>query len=450
MEGGCERVRPQGRPQARWGQIRSRAVRLPATSILTRKNVGVSNITKRVGAFAVLGIACVGVLRLVIRRPVGPWRREKLGPAASHAGLETPSTEAAVDVRPIETQTNTGSSPLRRFGAALVSVILLLGLGCLASAIDASENAFPESIYWPEQPSASVGIFMSRANADLLQQAYARSNECVADWGRESGSDVDPVYMTAPGWKLSVEGAGSDTLSGVAGFGYRKVINIDGITTAMTDVVNSPPKCRPSLGGRIPTLQLPTDFSYALTGPFADIYGDQSLTRESCALWTTQSGRSGSAYPTVENEGNFISIKCAVQETEPLTDIHLRVAVKLRNDASSPNLAGYSTWVLNNDGVQQAIARGREGQPYVGVPSATYEVVVTASTGSEILSTNPGQLGFGVRQFALTTLKPGESMLVRSANTVRRSVGATVRQFAWMAMGVVAGALALQVTRRPE
>ena len=159
------------------------------------------------------------------------------------------------------------------------------------------------------------------------------------------------------------------------------------------------------------------------------------MTRESCALWTTQSGRSGSAYPTVENEGNFISIKCAVQETEPLTDIHLRVAVKLRNDASSPNLAGYSTWVLNNDGVQQAIARGREGQPYVGVPSATYEVVVTASTGSEILSTNPGQLGFGVRQFAWTSLKPGESMLVRPANTVRRSVGATVRQFAWMAMG---------------
>lgn len=369
---------------------------------------------------------------------------------ASHAGLENLSADAAVDVRPIKAHTHTGSSPLHRFGAALVSVILLLGLGWLASAIDAAENSFPESIYWSEQPSVTVGIFMSRANTDLLQQAYARSNECVADWSRESASDVDPVYMTAPGWKLSVEGAGSEALSGVAGFGYRKVTNMDGITTAMTDVVISPPNCRPSVGGKIPALQLTTDFSYALTGPFEDIYGDQSLTPESCARWKTQSGRSGSAYPTVVNEGDSLSIKCAVQETEPLTDIHLSVAIKLRNDAASPNLAGYSTWVLNNDGIRQASARGREGQSYVLVPSATYEVIVTASTGSEILSTSPGQLGFGVRQFASTNLKPGESMLVRSANTVRRSVGDTVRQFAWMAMGVVAGALALQVTRKPE
>jgi hypothetical protein len=388
-----------------------------------------------------LGLLVVGLIGRAIHR------RRRSNPSPERT-LDARAITSAPDVRqPLQAKGRSSHRNVRKLGylaAPAFSVSLLLSLGVLASAIDTGESQFPESIYWPDQPSAQIGVFLSRSNTDLLNRTYGSVTNCVSRWSEESGSEVDPAYLNPAGWKVSLSGLESESLTGVVGFGRKKISDLDGITTSMTDVATVPGRC--FLGGaEVEALHVPAGFSYVVTGSIVDIYKDARYRGESCASWTTASGEQKTSFPTTSKSGDRLSVSCVIDEGDAVTDIHLSLPIVINNHAAGANLAGYSTWVVNNLGDTQLMARESQGSVFV-VP-AEFEAMLSAGPGSQIVSTLPGELAFGTRQYAYASLTPGESILVRSAVTVLRSIGAVVRQFSWMAMGVVAGLLVVQAPR---
>ena len=412
----------------------------------------------RIGSLAacMLGIASVWLIHVLTKRndASGVIRRDDFGTDihGSQAGSQTPDALSGCPVHPTLSGSKPGASIIASVVALAVCLACLIGFPVLGFFIESQASEFAGGVWWQDQPAALISVFMRGNQVEAIKEIYSAIQECAVEETTDASGSASAQQLEPVGWKIALEDDGGLGVAGALGFGLLRSSSTSGVAVTFPVSWRTVPSlCLPSRSGQVQGLVLEESLVYAVTAPLANIYGPDS--DDSCATWTTISGRTGSSKPTVDYDWispHIAQLTCSIEEDEMIADVQLFLPIRLKVNVPS-NFAGYSSLIiLNDDRVKAAVpvTDHETGATTVAIMApASYDVMFEPASNNEIVSVMPGTLAYGIRQYAKASLEPGNGMLIRQAWTSVRGMTRALQQFAWMATGVTGGLLPYLIQR---